>query len=156
MHTNNQSNGEKKDVDYLNSFLRGELAAVETYDQALNKIDDVQIEQPLRDVRASHDRRVDLLRERILGLGGEPVSSSGIWGGIAKLVQGSANAFGVSPAIAALEEGEDRGRDDYRADLQELSPETQKFVSKTILPEQMRTHDVVSTLKRQVKARTFS
>jgi len=156
MHTNNQSNGEKKDVDYLNSFLRGELAAVETYDQALNKIDDVQIEQPLRDVRASHDRRVDLLRERILGLGGEPVSSSGIWGGIAKLVQGSANAFGVSPAIAALEEGEDRGRDDYRADLQELSPETQTFVSKTILPEQMRTHDVVSTLKRQVKARTFS
>jgi bacterioferritin (cytochrome b1) len=156
MHTNSQSDWEKNDVDYLNSFLRGELAAVETYDQALHKIDDLQIEQPLRDVRASHDRRVDLLRQRILGLGGEPASSSGIWGGIAKLVQGSANAFGVSPAIAALEEGEDRGRDDYRAVLQELSPETQTFVSKTILPEQMRTHDVVSALKRQVKARSLS
>lgn len=151
MYSNSQP-GINDDIDQLNSFLRGELAAVETYDQAIKKIDDTQIKQPLREARASHNRRVDLLRQRVLQMGGEPASGSGLWGGFARLVQGGANAFGVTPAISALEEGEDIGRDDYRADLHDLSPETQTFVSSTILPEQMRTHEVVSTLKRQLKA----
>lgn len=141
----------QNDVDQLNSFLRGELAAVETYDQVLERIDDSRVKQPLWEARASHGRRADLLRERIAVLGGEPASSSGAWGGFAKLVQGGASLFGVAPAIAALEEGEDHGRNDYRADLSELSAETQDFVARNIIPEQLRTHDVVSTLKRQLK-----
>ena len=156
MYSNSQTGDDRSDVTQLNSFLRGELAAVETYDQALNKIDDARVEQPLREVRASHDRRAYLLRQRILVLGGEPAASSGVWGGIAKLVEGGAAAFGVSPAIAALEEGEDRGRDNYRSDLDDLSPETRSFVSNTVLPEQMRTHEMVSGLKRQLKARSAS
>jgi bacterioferritin (cytochrome b1) len=156
MQSNTQSEFNQSDVDQLNSFLRGELAAVETYDQALNKIQDRQIQQPLREVRASHDRRAYLLRQRILVLGGEPAASSGLWGGIAKMVEAGAAAFGVSPAIAALEEGEDRGRDDYRSELSDLSPETQSFVSENVLPEQLRTHEVVSSLKRELKARSAS
>ncbi len=151
MHSNSQSEINRTDVDQLNSFLRGELAAVETYDQALSKLEDARVKEPLREVRASHGHRADLLRRRILVLGGEPASSSGVWGGFAKLVEGSAAILGVSPAIAALEEGEDRGRANYRDDLYDLSPETQSFVSHTVLPEQLRTHDVVSTLKRQLK-----
>jgi bacterioferritin (cytochrome b1) len=154
MHSNNQSEVNQTDVDQLNSFLRGELAAVETYDQALSKIDDRQLKKPLREVRASHDRRAYLIRQRILVLGGEPAASSGMWGGIAKLVEAGAAAFGVSPAIAALEEGEDRGRDGYRKELDDLSPETQAFVSDTVLPEQLRTHDMVSALKREIKGRS--
>lgn len=148
----NLSQSNQSDVDQLNSFLRGELAAVETYDQALNRIDDLQVTQPLREVRASHGRRADLLRQRIMGLGGEPSTGSGVWGSFAKLVEGSASVFGVASAIAALEEGEDHGRDDYRADLHGLSNETQTFVTRSIVPEQLRTHEVVSSLKRQVKA----
>jgi len=151
MHSNSQTEINQNDVEQLNSFLRGELAAVETYDQAIGKIEDSRVQTPLREVRASHDRRVDLLRQRIFMLGGEPAASSGIWGGFAKLVQGSATLLGVSPAVSALEEGEDRGREDYRADLGDLSRETQTFVSTTILPEQLRTHDVVSALKRKLK-----
>lgn len=145
-----------QDVDQLNSFLRGELSAVETYDQALVAIDDVRIQTSLRQVRESHDRRVDLLRQRIVQLGGEPASGSGLWGGFVKLIEGSAATFGVSSAIAALEEGEDHGRDDYHADLKELAPETRAFISSSILPEQMRTHQAISTMKRQVKANSAS
>lgn len=152
MQTNHVSQINQADVEQLNSFLRGELAAVETYDQVLNRIDDAQVKQPLWEARASHGRRADLLRQRIEVLGGEPSSTSGVWGGFAKLVQGGANLFGVERAIAVLEEGEDHGREDYRADLRDLSDDTQHFVSKTILPEQLRTHDVVSALKRQLKA----
>lgn len=142
----------KHDIDQLNSFLRGELSAVETYDQALDKIEDNRINDSLREVRQSHDRRADLLRQRIVQLGGEPASGSGLWGGFVKLVEGGAATFGVSSAIAVLEEGEDHGRDDYRADLKELAPETRTFIANSILPEQLRTHQVMSTLKRQVKA----
>jgi len=156
MHSNNQTEVNQTDVDQLNSFLRGELAAVETYDQALSKIEDRQLKKPLREVRASHDRRAYLIRQRILVLGGEPVASAGMWGGIAKLVEAGAAAFGVSPAIAALEEGEDRGRDGYRKELDDLSPETQAFVSDTVLPEQLRTHDMVRALKRELKSRSVS
>jgi len=151
MYSNNQSNINESDIGHLNSFLRGELAAVETYDQALSRIDDARLREPLRQVRESHDQRAGLLRERILVLGGEPASSSGVWGGFTKFVEAGASMLGVSPAIAALEEGEDRGRDNYRADLHDLSPETQRFVSTTVLPEQLRTHDVVSSLRRQLK-----
>lgn len=150
MYTNNRS-AKSADVNQLNSFLRGELAAVETYDQALARIDDAEIREPLREARASHDRRASLLRQRILVLGGEPASSSGVWGSFTKLVEGGAAMFGVSPAIAALEEGEDHGRDDYRADLHELSPETQSFLTSAVLPEQLKTHDVVRKVKRQLK-----
>jgi bacterioferritin (cytochrome b1) len=151
MYSNSHSETNRTDISQLNSFLRGELAAVETYDQALNKIEDAYIREPLREVRASHDRRAQLLRQRILVLGGEPAPSSGAWGGFTKLVEAGAAVFGISPAIAALEEGEDHGRDDYRADLHDLSPETQTFVSKNVLPEQLRTHDMVSNLRRQLK-----
>jgi len=150
MYSNDFSTN-KADVNQLNSFLRGELSAVETYDEALARIDDAQVREPLREARASHDRRAYLLRQRILVLGGEPVSSSGVWGSFAKLVAAGAAMIGVSPAVAALEEGEDRGRDDYRADLHDLSPETQNFVSRDVLPEQLRTHDVVRNVKRQLK-----
>jgi uncharacterized protein (TIGR02284 family) len=154
MYSDSQSDINKTDVDQLNSFLRGELAAVETYDQALRKIGDARIQEPLREVRASHDRRADLLRQRIAMLGGQPASNSGMWGGFAKLVQGSATLLGVTSAVAALEEGEDLGREDYDADLGDLSAATQSFVSTTILPEQVHTHDVVSALQETLKARS--
>jgi hypothetical protein len=156
MQTNTDRRTPHADIAQLNSFLRGELAAVETYDQALSKIDDMQVKEPLRVARTSHERRASLIRQRILVLGGEPAESSGLWGGIAKLVEAGAAAFGTSPAIAALEEGEDRGRDDYRSDLGDLSLETRTFVSSTVLPEQLKTHDLMSALKRQLKAEASS
>lgn len=152
MNSYTTSDIQKADVDQLNSFLRGELAAVETYDQAIDKIDDFEIQASLRAVRASHDRRAELLQQRVVAMGGEPATSSGLWGSFAKLVEGSAALFGVSPAIAALEEGEDRGRDEYRRDLRDLSPDNKTFVATAILPEQLRTHDAMSVLKRQLKA----
>jgi uncharacterized protein (TIGR02284 family) len=136
------------DVDQLNSFLRGEISAVETYDQALEKLrDHPQLVTVLRDCRESHQRRVELLRQEVARAGGEPATGSGIWGGLAKLVEGGAKAFGDKAAIAALEEGEDHGRDDYREDVDELSPAIRALVESRLLPEQMRTHDAIKALK---------
>jgi hypothetical protein len=91
---------------------------------------------------------VQKLVTRIAMLGGDPVDDSGVWGGFAKLVQGGAQLFGKNAAIAALEQGEDIGKKDYSQDLDKLTPETRTFVTSELLPEQQRTHDALSSLKK--------
>ena len=135
-------------VDHFNSFLRGELSAVETYRQALEKITDSGISATLRECQTSHQERVALLTEAIRRLGGEPSKSSGAWGAFAKMIEGSAKAFGERAAIAALEEGEDHGLADYRRELADLDPTARKFVETSLLPDQERTHASMSALKR--------
>lgn len=135
-------------VDQLNSFLRGELSAAETYRQALSKLSSASYHSTLQECARSHEQRVDLLTREVRRLGGDPAESSGAWGAFAKLVTSSAQVFGEKAAIAALEEGEDHGRNDYQRDLNELEPAARSLVESQLLPEQLRTHGVISALKR--------
>jgi uncharacterized protein (TIGR02284 family) len=140
-----------RDIDKLNSFLRGERSAVETYNQAIEKLDDEpDIQQRLRMLRDSHGARVSQLASRIRTLGGTPDQTSGAWGSFAKLVEGGAKVFGKSAAISALEEGEDHGKRLYQDNLDELSASTMEFIRSQILPEQLRTHDALSALEKQM------
>ena len=141
----------EKDVKQLNKFLKNELSAVETYDQCIEKISDPQIAQGLTTLKSSHAERARLLTQRIHELGGDPADSSGAWGGLTKLLEGGAKIFGESSALAMLEEGEDKGRDDYQEQLGELSPESQAFIRKSILTEQLHTHDQLNALKKLQK-----
>ena len=135
-------------IDQLNSFLRGELSAVETYRQALQKL---STHRPiLEECERSHAARVSTLSNEIRRRGGEASQSSGIWGQFATAVEGTAAALGEKAAIAALEQGEDHGRDDYIRDLKELDPEARKLVETQLLPEQKRTHDAISALKKRL------
>lgn len=140
-----------QDVEKFESFLRGEMSAVETYDQALDKLGKDAAEAGiLRAARASHQARVELLRNEIQRLGATPPEGSGVWGGFARLVEGGAKVFGAKAAIAALEEGEDHGRDDYLRELAELSAEARGLVESQLLPEQLRTHDAITGLKQRL------
>jgi uncharacterized protein (TIGR02284 family) len=138
----------EQSVDVLNSFLRGEISAVETYRQALEKVERPQIRTQLQDCMQSHAQRVTLLSEQIRTLGGTPSTSSGVWGTFAKVVEGGAKTLGEKAAIAALEEGEDHGRNDYRRDLDKLDVATRQVVQTHVVPEQQRTHDAMSALKK--------
>ena len=139
--------GESTPVDVLNSFLRGEISAVETYRQALHKVQAPEKRGQLEECLRSHELRVEVLSRRIATLGGEPATGSGPWGTFAKLVQGSADALGEKNAIRALEEGEDHGRDDYKRELGKLDGESRKIIEAQILPEQERTHHTMSVMK---------
>jgi uncharacterized protein (TIGR02284 family) len=143
--------GTKSNIDQLNSFLRGEISAVETYRLALEKLDaNSPSRVELQDVMSSHSDRVTMLREAIVMLGGEPAESSGPWGTFAKLVEGGARIFGDRVAIAALEEGEDHGLDDYKDDLDKLDAEARQLVTDQLLPQQKQTHDRMSALKKSL------
>jgi demethoxyubiquinone hydroxylase (CLK1/Coq7/Cat5 family) len=139
---------QSKSVDVLNSFLRGEISAVETYRQALDKITAGPARMNLQECLRSHEQRVSLLSARIRSIGGEPAEGSGPWGAFAKLVEGGAKAFGEKAAIAALEEGEDHGRNDYQRELDKLDLDSRQLVEHQVLPEQLRTHRALSDLKK--------
>ena len=137
-------------IDQLNSFLRGELAAVETYRQALSKIENATHRATLEQSSRSHQNRVDWLNQEIQRRGGSPAKGSGIWGTFAKAVEGTAKSFSDKAAIAALEEGEDHGKDDYQKDVHKLDATARQLIESRIIPEQRRTHDALSALKRQL------
>lgn len=141
------------DIKQLNSFLRGEISAMETYTQALDNIDEKERPQAARILRenfSSHEARVRDLRAEITRLGGDPADGSGAWGTFAKAVEGGAAIFGDSAAVSALEEGEDHGLNDYRGDLEDLSPAARQFVASKLLPEQTKTHRAASQLEEMM------
>src|SRR4051794_35881313 len=107
----------------LNSFLRGEISAAETYRMAIDKVADDRSNTAnlglLREIQEEHGRAAQAIRERIRELGGEASDSSGAWGAWAKTVQGTANIFGDTSSLKALKEGEEHGLKDYRDGLED-------------------------------------
>ena len=137
----------EKVVDTLNTFLRGEISAVETYRQALEKLNHSASRTQLLDCHLSHEQRVARLRAQVEKLGGQPSSNSGPWGAFAKLIEGGAKIFGEKAAISALEEGEDHGLKLYRDEIGKLDQESRRLVETDLLPAQERTHRTMSTVK---------
>jgi hypothetical protein len=134
----------------LNELLRGELSALETYNQALSVVTgDREAEEDLRECQASHRDRVDRLRMEIVERGGQPDTASGAWGVFAKAVEGTAKTVGQKLAVSALEAGEDHGLKEYEELLPTLDGAARDIVSTAIYPQQMRTHSIVSALKRR-------
>jgi hypothetical protein len=142
-----------RNIDQLNSFLRGEISAVETYRIALDRL---KLESPARSrldaCLQSHSERVALLKVRIETLGGQPAAGAGPWGAVMRAIEASASAFGDRAAIAALEQGEDHGLRDYQEDMVKLDETARDLVIQQLLPQQEHTHKVLSDLKHELKA----
>src|SRR5687767_7460215 len=96
-------------VDTLNSLLRGEIAATETYQQALAKIGNEPGGADLRRIHAEHRDTANALRKHVHIFEDKPDQGSGAWGAFAKAVEGVAKLFGNTAALKALKEGEEHG-----------------------------------------------
>jgi hypothetical protein len=143
--------GTKSSVDQLNSFLRGEMSAVETYKMALDKLEGIStMRDELLVNLKSHQDRVMALEDAIIAVGGKPAEGSGPWGAFAKAVEGGAKVLGEKVTIAALEQGEDHGLADYKRGLDDLDTTTRSLVTGTLLPQQQQTHDRLSALKHRM------
>ncbi len=105
-------------LETLNSLLRGELAATETYQQALAQVDEEHGATQLAQIRDEHSLAVSLLRKHIREFGGDPATSSGSWGLVAKAIEGAAQWFGNTTALAALKQGEETGLSNYEQALE--------------------------------------
>jgi len=127
--------------DTLNSLLRGELAATETYQQALAKVGDEAGANELRRIHAEHRDAANTLRQHVHQHGGQPDHGSGAWGAFAKTIEGAAKLFGNTAALKALKEGEETGIRDYEKALQDQNlPADCKTLIQTKLLPQTRAH----------------
>jgi len=138
-------------VKTLNSLLRGELSATETYQQAMEKLKDAPGNSQLRQMHVEHREAANTLRQHVHGCGGKPDQGSGAWGTWAKLVEGTAKVFGNKAALKALKEGEEHGLKEYEAALKDdsLPAECRTLVQSQLLP-QTRNH--IAALDRLMDA----
>ena len=125
----------------LNSLLRGELAATETYQQALAKVGEGTGAGELRQLHVDHRNAANTLSDHVRQHGGTPDHGSGAWGVFAKAVEGTAKLFGNTAALKALKEGEESGIKAYEEALKDntLPTECQTLIRSTLLP-QTRAH----------------
>ena len=142
--------GGKGDVAALNTLLRGELSAVETYEQALGKFEGKDTEaaaKELRRIRDEHQSAVGTLRARVLALGGTPYEGSGVWGVFTAAITGVAKVMGPHTAVSTLRRGEDHGIGEYEDVLQDedVSVECKYLVRNEL---QARCKDHVQALDR--------
>ncbi|MBB5350079.1 hypothetical protein HNR46_000300 [Haloferula luteola] len=128
-------------IEVCNQLLRGEISAVETYGQAIEKFAGEPEVGTLRRVQDEHRESVAKLKANILEMGGVPESNSGAWGTFAKGVEATAKLFGEASAVAALRQGEEFGIGLYEAAIEndDVMPECKSLIRMQLLPK-LRTH----------------
>lgn len=137
---------ENHSIKACNSLLRGELSAIETYRQAIEKFDEEQGIIQLRTIEAEHKRSAFELREHILIMGGAPEVDSGAWGTLTHAIQSTANFFGEESAVVSLTPGEEIGKTAYENALQDegMMQPAREIIQKRLLP---RTAQHIATLE---------
>jgi hypothetical protein len=139
------------DIDVLNSLLRGEVAAVESYDLVLPKFDGQPQAVELLRIRDEHTEAAAVLRERIRHFGGDPAEGSGAWGAFATAIAGTAKVFGPATALGALKEGEEYGIGQYENALADpdVDADDKEVIRYRLIPRCQR-H--VADLDRMIEA----
>ena len=137
-------------IDRLNSFLRDELAAVETYREALQGRSVSSGKAELKLCQHSHEARARALRDQIATLGGNPASTSGMRGAWERLVERGAAAIEDQMAFRVLEQGEDHLLHDYRARVRDAEPAVRTFLETKILREEVLTQHMMHDLERRL------
>lgn len=125
----------------VNDLLQGELAATETYQQALAQVSHEAGADVLRRIHDEHREAANRLRHYVRELGGEPSHSSQTWGAFAKALEGTAKLFSSTAALKALKFGEERGAATYEEALtnKHLPKDFVELVRTALLP-QTRAH----------------
>lgn len=141
-------------IDVCNDLLRGELSAIETYSDTIDKYADEPEAMILRTIRAEHIDSANRLRKNVNAMGGEPDLSSGAWGGVTGAIQSTANFFGESSALASLKQGEEIGRSMYEKALEndDVIEDCRALIRSSLLPR-ISSHILnLESLQKRAKA----
>ncbi len=117
-------------IEVCNQLLRGEISAIETYQDAAGKCGTSPTRLGLEKVLQDHHSNASELRVHIHEMGGEAATSSGAWGAFAKAVESTARLLGDTVIINALAEGEQHGVRLYEDALE--NPDVMETMKATI------------------------
>lgn len=124
-------------IRILNSLLRSEISATESYAQAIPRFEsDVEV---LREIAREHGQAVSDLRAAIQHVGGVPEETSGSWPVFpSRPVNGPAQVFGQAVALKALKDVEERGLVDYTNAIKRLNSAMTGWISEKVIPAQVK------------------
>ncbi|MDP0492175.1 MAG: DUF2383 domain-containing protein [Verrucomicrobiota bacterium JB023] len=136
-------------ISVCKSLHRGEISAISTYDQAVEKFANEPYVAELRKIRESHAQSEELLRNHILSMGGSPDTDGGAWETFAKTVQATADFFGDNSALSSLQMGEEHGEREYQDALANdgVMEEMKETIRNILLPRVQADQQVLANLK---------
>ncbi|UPT73691.1 MAG: CBS domain-containing protein [Elusimicrobiota bacterium] len=119
----------------LSSLIKDELAAAETYRQALETVRGAEAED-LRRFETEHEEAARVLQAKLAGLGVEPPAGTGLWGAWARAIEGSERFFDERAVLKILKLGEERGAADYEEALRDpaVGAELRALIVDSLLP----------------------
>lgn len=111
------------EMTQMDDLIRGEMAAVKTYDTVLADMKAGNEKNRLEAIRKDHQSAVDRLSKYVAGKPDlvEDTQSAGAWGGFATAWTKGAKLFGNEAALKALQVGEEHGIREYKEALEDDS-----------------------------------
>jgi hypothetical protein len=123
-------------LETCSTLLTGEIAAVETYSQVIDKYDAAAADTALERIRSDHRENVFELQKIIADGGAEPVTGSGTWAGFDEALPQTDALLGESPVLKCLQAGEELGISQYENALANanVSEAAKTIIKRTLLP----------------------
>lgn len=127
-------------AEAMNRILRGEISAVEAYQQVIDKISKDPEHVRLHEFLDHHADLVAYWERQVLEEHMMPDDSSGPWGYVVEAFVGTAKLFGSAAALRALKEGEEHGLKEYQNFLRNdyVAEEHKRYVRDTVIPNLQR------------------
>lgn len=134
---------------YLNKILRGEISAVEAYEQVIPTFQNKADRDRLTEIRDEHDRIVEKLKVLVEHTRFAPEEASGPWGTVVTTIVGAAKLVSNTISLVTLMEGEEHGLRLYNEALSlNLSFDERDVIAIEIMPL-LKKH--IATLEHMVK-----
>ncbi len=122
----------------LDDLIRGEMTAIKTYSQVLEKVKDPAEMKQLTAIKQDHVNAVATLKRYATKDVLEDTTSTGPWGTFTEAFTGAAKMMGNTTAVKALTQGEEHGVTEYKEALADdnITPDLKKVIKATLLPKQ--------------------
>ncbi|MCE9530556.1 MAG: PA2169 family four-helix-bundle protein [Planctomycetes bacterium] len=122
-------------IDLLNSLLRGELYAVDVYEDAVTRFAGETQEATLRRILNDHIDASVTLHSQVIEQGGEPTIGSGPWGYFTAAVNDTSMLLHAETILPALRRGEEQAVKAYAEALAnvELPEESLRVLDRDFL-----------------------
>lgn len=143
------------DREAMNSLLRGELSAVETYEQSIAKFEDMNVRSTLSQIRDEHVQAAGMLRSHILEMGGSPSEKSGAWGAVVTTITGAAKVLGPQTVIGTLQQGEEVGIGSYESMIadKDVPTECKNLIHSELLPRCQAHVQTLDSISRTLESK---
>ncbi len=135
-------------IETLNELLKGELMAMEIYQETEDMQGDEQVMNMLQQFAEDHQEHARLLAERIRELGGTPITGTGMVGAMANMSSKINALRGPSHLLKQVYDGEDKGVHAYEDRIDELDYESQELVGEIMSID----HDHLKRFEERIKS----